>query len=576
MSSEEINEAKRNGATSIGDKASVQPRPLGELLAAVCEVLRRYVVFQFPEQARVIALWIAQTWVLDAFDYAAYLHVHSAEKRSGKSRCLDVLALLVKEPWRVAGVSLAALFRKVELIKPTLLWDEVDTLFAYSKHDDTKDIQGFLNAGFERGAKFSRCVGQNANLNVQDFEPFCPKALSGIGKVLPDTTADRCIPIELRRQSREEKVERFRKREAEALVATIRAELEAWSKQPGLIDMLRDARPELPEELTDRQQDICEPLLAIVDLAGGEWPEKARAAVVTLCVQEEDASIGVKLLVALRDIFHATGKDKLTTREILEALVVIEDGPWALMFEDSLKHDRLQTAASKLARILKEHKIKPRTVKLADETTAKGYHRRDFEAAWKRYLPTSSPLSGEAVTAVTDERKMVTATTQVPATIQKAVTQLSPREKAKGDEVTTVTTNLDGGKKDLRSLSKEEVEEVEDDESWIVYPGGWFRKTKMPCAPNSPKCELCGETVVAPYFSHMRCDSVRCEDCQSVLWMEDGYEVLHGFPWGRWPQPCITDPPDVKHDAGRFAKAISEVQGDQYVPLATQEILSAG
>jgi hypothetical protein len=55
----------------------------------------------------------------------------------------------------------------------------------------------------------------------------------------------------------EEKVERFRKREAEALVAAIRAELEAWSQQPGLIDMVRDARPGLPEELTDRQQDIC-------------------------------------------------------------------------------------------------------------------------------------------------------------------------------------------------------------------------------------------------------------------------------------------------------------------------------
>jgi uncharacterized protein DUF3631 len=67
-----------------------------------------------------------------------------------------------------------------------------------------------------------------------------------------------------------------------------------------------------------------------------------------------------------------------------------KDGPWALMFEDALKHDKLQTAASKLARMLKEYKIKPRIVKLADETTAKGYHRRDFEAVWKRYLPAQS------------------------------------------------------------------------------------------------------------------------------------------------------------------------------------------
>ena len=141
------------------NKMSVQPRPLEKLLDAISEVLRRYVVFQFSEQATVIALWVVHTWVIEAFDYTAYLHVHSAEKRSGKSRLLDVLDLLVKKPWRTAGVSLPALFRKVERDKPTLLYDEIDTVFSNSKKDDTKDIQGFLNAGFERGAKFSRCVG---------------------------------------------------------------------------------------------------------------------------------------------------------------------------------------------------------------------------------------------------------------------------------------------------------------------------------------------------------------------------------------------------------------------------------
>jgi hypothetical protein len=464
----EILEVKRNGATLVSDKAPLQPRPLGELLDTICGILRRYVVFPHPEQVTVIALWIAHTWTLEAFDYTAYLQIHSAEKRSGKSRLLDVLALLVKGPWRVAGVSLAALFRKVELIKPTLLWDEIDTLFGNSKNDDTKDIQGFLNAGFERGATFSRCVGQNANLSVQDFKPFCPKALSGIGKVLPDTTADRCIPIELLRQSREERVERFRKRDAEALVATIRAELEAWSQQPGLIDTLREARPGLPNELTDRQQDICEPLLAIADFAGGAWSEKPRAALVKLCCQEEDASTGVRLLTDIKRIFDESRKNKLTTKDILEALVVIEGGPWAFMFEDALKHDKFQTAASKLARKLEPYKIKPRTVKVADGATAKGYHRADFEAVWKRYLPTFHPASGNAVTtvtAVTYEGKKVTASPEVTATCPNAVTQLCPREKAKGYEVTTVTAPQKREQKE-HSWKEQEARNVKADELW--------------------------------------------------------------------------------------------------------------
>jgi len=112
--------------------APVQPTPLGKLLDVICEVLQRYVFFQLPEQVTATGLWVVHTWALDAFDYTPYLHVHSAEKRSGKSRLLDVLALLVREPWRTAGVSLAALFRKVERDTPTLLYDEIDTFRRHS------------------------------------------------------------------------------------------------------------------------------------------------------------------------------------------------------------------------------------------------------------------------------------------------------------------------------------------------------------------------------------------------------------------------------------------------------------
>lgn len=37
-------------------------------------------------------------------------------------------------------------------------------------------------------------------------------------------------------------------------------------------------RPELPDELDDRAQGIWEVLLAIADVAGEDWPERARQA----------------------------------------------------------------------------------------------------------------------------------------------------------------------------------------------------------------------------------------------------------------------------------------------------------
>jgi len=45
---------------------------------------------------------------------------------------------------------------------------------------------------------------------------------------------------------------------------------------------LGDAYPELPDGLSDRQGDAWEPLLAIADAAGGDWPAHARAAAVAL------------------------------------------------------------------------------------------------------------------------------------------------------------------------------------------------------------------------------------------------------------------------------------------------------
>src|SRR5262249_6469183 len=153
----------------------------------------------FPEQPMAIAVWVVNTWLIDAFDYTPYLNVHSAEKRSGKTRLLDVLALLVKDPWRAAGPSEAVLFRKIDRDKPTLLFDEIDTVFQANNSGRTENIRRFFNMGFERGAKIPRCVGEGANQDIQEFDPFCAKALSGIGKVLPDTVTDRCLPIELQR-----------------------------------------------------------------------------------------------------------------------------------------------------------------------------------------------------------------------------------------------------------------------------------------------------------------------------------------------------------------------------------------
>jgi hypothetical protein len=382
-------------------KEAVTPRPLGGLLDAVECFLRRYVVFSSREQATAIAVWVAHTWVIEAFDFTPYLHVWSADKRSGKTRLLDVLELLVKAPWRDAGATEAVLFRKIERDKPALLSDEIDTVFHTHKNDGMENIRRMFNLGFTRGNKVSRCVGQNTNFDIDEFDPFCAKVLCGIGQCLPDTVTDRSLSIELVRQLREEKAERFRRREAHTLVARVHAELEAWAQLPGLIEALRAARPQMPSAIQDRQEEICEPLLAIADMAGGKWPGKARAAVVMLCVQDEDANIAVKLLADIKSIFESTKADKLPTTEILNALADIEDDrPWAVWWLDDLKHDKPQKPATRLAKLLKPYKVKPCKIRVGDETL-RGYDRNAFQWAWEHYLPDSLSLPPQAGTSGT-------------------------------------------------------------------------------------------------------------------------------------------------------------------------------
>ena len=360
---------------------------IAEMLDDISAFLKRYMAFSSDAQPTAIALWIAHTWLIEAFDYTPYLHIQSPEKRCGKSLLLSCINLLAARAWYVVSPSEAVLFRKIEADNPTLLLDEVDTIFSGRKDEGKEPLRALLNAGFERRAKIPRCVGPNFDL--KEFAVFCPKALAGIGK-LPDTVSDRCVPIRLVRRAPNEQVERFRTRDAEQLAAGLRDTLAAWGESTVTAANLRMARPDVPDELGDRQADICEPLLAIANEAGGNWPERARQALVALCSidSDEDDSLSVKLLRTLRGIFVTRDAEKLPTHEILEALVATEDdGPWAAWWEKDLREHNVRGPAAKLAKLLRAHRIEARVIRLEDGSTPRGYRAQDFEEAWKRYCP---------------------------------------------------------------------------------------------------------------------------------------------------------------------------------------------
>lgn len=236
------------------------------LLDDLVRFLRRFVVLS-ESQADAIALWVAHTYAIEAADTTPYLWIVSAEKRSGKTRLLEVLELLVRSPLPTANISDAALFRAIAELSPTLLFDEVDAIFG-KKAREREDLRGLLNAGYRRGA-LARRMGGPRMTTLESFPVFCAKAIAGLGE-LPDTITDRAIRIQLERKTRDERIERFRRREVEAEAQLLRERLADWLEPQ--LDELRAARPQLPDKLDDRAQDIWEPLLAIADLAEGDQP----------------------------------------------------------------------------------------------------------------------------------------------------------------------------------------------------------------------------------------------------------------------------------------------------------------
>jgi len=366
--------------------------PLSELLDQVVGTIRQYVMMTV-EQADAVALWTAHTHAFGAADATAYLNINSPEKRSGKTRHLEVLETIVARPWLTGRVSSAVLVRKIDKERPTLLLDESDHAFKGDK-DYAEALRGVLNSGHRRGGVASLCVGQGKEISFKDFSVYCPKAIAGIGK-LPDTVADRSIDITLKRRAKNEPVRRFRQREAKVEGESIRVGLAAWAVGAG--PLLRDAQPDLPEELDDRAQDGWEPLLAIADMAGGEWPSRARRAALLLSGDRdvEETSLGVQLLADLRIIFRDV--DKLATTTIIEELVKMEEGPWTSL---GRSHDKKITPRD-LANLLKPFRVVSRSVRIG-VVVAKGYVAEHFCDAWERYLSvTTLQRDDEALEGVT-------------------------------------------------------------------------------------------------------------------------------------------------------------------------------
>jgi hypothetical protein len=246
----------------------------------------------------------------DTAFHSPRLAITSPTPRCGKSSLLRCIARLAPRHLATSNISASALFRVIEKAKPTLLVDEIDQV----DEEKRRELVGIINSSHCRlDACVVRTVAVGDDHQPRAFSTWAPIALAAIGH-LPITWGDRAIVIRMKRRAKDEPIERMRLDRDQGF-ETLARKCARWA--PDHPRALSSADPWTPPQLNDRGSDNWRHLIAIADLAGDDWPRRARAAAVALSTDAEGEAeaLGVMLLADLRELFETTSQDDALDRD---------------------------------------------------------------------------------------------------------------------------------------------------------------------------------------------------------------------------------------------------------------------
>ena len=353
---------------------SINPALLLDELSAT---IRRFIVMD-KYQADIAALWLASCWFIDVIHTSPIALINAPEKGCGKTQLLTLLAKLAPRATQLSGISPSVLFRMIEKYQPTLFIDEIETVLK-----DNEDLRGLLNAGHTRDSAFVwRSVAAGDDFEPKRFTVWGMKAIAGIKAIkLAETVTSRSIVFELRRKKPDEKVNRLRFAEP-LLFERLTAQLARFAQDYS--DQIRQTRPVLPNELGDRDQDNIEPLLQVAYVAGDHWPDTAtKAALKIFQTSQNTQSTANELLSDIQEIFETKHISKISTAELIEALVSDDEKAWQTYNRGK------QLTPRQLAGKLKDYGIYSKDIKFSYGQTLKGYSLEMFSDTFERYLTLS-------------------------------------------------------------------------------------------------------------------------------------------------------------------------------------------
>lgn len=436
----------------------------GALLSAISDTVGTYMILP-KYAAETVALWCIFAHCHEAAEHSPILAIQSPEKRCGKTTMLNIIGRLVPVPLPAANVTTPVIFRAIETFHPTLLLDEVETFILKDN-----EMRGVLNSGFTRESAVAlRCVGDEHE--PRPFSTWCPKVGALIGN-LPDTLQDRSIVITLRRRLVSERSERFG-RSAYEPTLMLHRQAARWAADH--LDVLAIANdPPMPNKLDDRAEDAWRPLLAIADVVGGKWPDKARKAAEAIsgatAADAVSQSKGVLLLAHIRELFRSLDATSLQSSYLVHKLNENEEWPWGEW------RGGKPISARGVAMKLKRYGVRPN-----QKSAGSFYSAADFEDAWARYLPALTGSSATRATEVENANDVcelmrpdlhTASTLQVPASATDGTTWHMPKVAQPADSESEMTVVADGiddeGGAPLTSMSETAITTTPDSGSRTI------------------------------------------------------------------------------------------------------------
>jgi Protein of unknown function (DUF3631) len=381
---------EKNDEPSRDSRDSQDRRDFGaHAIGRLATHIRSYIAM--PDMtALVIACWVAAAYLIDVWDRFPHLCIVSPEKRCGKTTLLDVLFHVVPKPRPTSNISAAALYRLVELDKPTLLMDEAQSLSRRGS-EQSEVIREMLNAGIGKIAKVTRCGGERYE-EIVEFSVYCPKAFAMIGT--PDgVLGDRSLPALLKRKTNADVVKRYRSKHVENESAELREALSTWTAE------IKDAAAKIYDSLepftiqNDRMAELLLPLQTVLALAelgtkaeidvfpghtqNGKWLMEYAFSLDARDKEIETQTPGVRLLTAIREIFREQNTTGMRTTNLILHLASRVEEPWATYCRGT------NITPEALANLLRPYGIRSSRNK---DQAWRGYFAVHFQEAWKRYL----------------------------------------------------------------------------------------------------------------------------------------------------------------------------------------------